>query len=120
MPGVPDLETPDDVEDLEGKGHSPAWETKAGRVLSDRNLRRMQQAVDILREIMREAGVEVEDEHDPARRQPPELPPEPMVHPDSTAPSALPHESKQLADLAELTPEQLHAGRAILESLGAA
>ncbi|MGW2221539.1 2'-5' RNA ligase family protein [Nonomuraea sp. NPDC001684] len=119
MPGVPDLETPDDGEDLEGK-HSPAWQTKQGRVLSDRNMRRMAQAVDILREIMREAGVEVEDEHDPARRQPPELPPEPGVKPDSTAPSALPNEAKQLAEVAELTPEQLHAGRAILDFLAEA
>ncbi|WP_043636822.1 2'-5' RNA ligase family protein [Nonomuraea candida] len=112
---VADVETPDDdAEGLAVKHHSPGRETKAGRVLSDRNMRRMQQAVDILREILREAGVEVEDEHDPFRRQPPELPPEPMTHPDSTAPSALPDEVKTL------TAEQLHAGKAVLDYLAAA
>ncbi|MFG6197769.1 2'-5' RNA ligase family protein [Nonomuraea sp. JJY05] len=111
---VEDLETPEDDDGLALKHHSPGLEVKAGRVLSDRNLRRMQQAVDMLKEIMREAGVDVPDEHDPTRRQPPELPPEPMVHPDSTAPSALPEEVKTL------TAEQLHAGQAILEFLAAA
>lgn len=97
MPGVPDLETPDDGQGLALK-RTPGWETKTGRVLSDRNVRRMQQAVDMLKEILREAGVEIEDEHDPARRQPPEMPPEPGVAPDSTAPSALPNEVKGLTD----------------------
>ncbi|MGP3910918.1 hypothetical protein [Nonomuraea sp. 10N515B] len=113
MPGVPDLEMPEDGDGLAVK-HSPALEVKAGRVLSDRNLRRMQQAADILKEIMREVGVDVPDEHDPTRRQPPELPPEPMIHPDSTAPSALPEEVKTL------TVEQLHAGKAILDFLAEA
>ncbi|MGA4990409.1 2'-5' RNA ligase family protein [Nonomuraea bangladeshensis] len=109
-----DLETPEDGDGLAVKRHSPGLEVKAGRVLSDRNLRRMAQALDILKEIMREAGVEVADEHDPARRQAPELPPEPMTHPDSTAPSALPEEVKTL------TVEQLHAGKAILDFLAEA
>ncbi|MGV9386661.1 hypothetical protein ACWDRB_63425 [Nonomuraea sp. NPDC003707] len=87
---VEDLETPEGGDGLALTHHSPGLEVKAGRVLSHRNLRRMQQAVDMLKEIMREAGVDVPDEHDPTRCQPPELPPEPMVHPDSTAPRRCP------------------------------
>ncbi|WP_449061736.1 2'-5' RNA ligase family protein [Planomonospora algeriensis] len=90
------------------------WETKAGRVLSDRNLKRMRQAVDILTEIMKEAGGwEEPPGNGPARRGFPELPPEPSITPDSTAPSALPTELKAL------TGEQVRAGRDILGFLAA-
>ncbi|MEU6998954.1 hypothetical protein [Nonomuraea sp. NPDC046570] len=87
----------------------------AGRVLSDRNLKRMRQAVEILQEIMKEAGAwEDPDEHDPTKHQHPEMPIEPTIMPDSTAPSALPSELKQL------TTEQLGAGRAVLDFLASA
>ncbi|MBG0818976.1 2'-5' RNA ligase family protein [Planomonospora sp. ID82291] len=111
-PFLDDLDGTEELEGLEAK-HAPGWQTKAGRVLSDRNLKRMRQAVDILTEIMKEAGGwDDPREHDPARRQPPEMPPEPTILPDSTAPSALPTELKML------TVADLAAGRAILESVG--
>ncbi|GAB2467692.1 hypothetical protein GCM10027187_39840 [Streptosporangium sandarakinum] len=105
-------ETPDE-EEMAVK-RLAGWQVKAGRVLSDRNLRRLQQAADILREIMKDAGAWDGDEHDPTRRQPPEMPPEPTITPDSTAPSALPTEIKTVP----LTAEQVRAGWEILEFLG--
>ncbi|GAA2411399.1 hypothetical protein GCM10010404_81650 [Nonomuraea africana] len=116
LAGTADASTPpaDEVPEPGLKQEGGRWETKAGRVLSDRNLKRMRQAVEILQEIMKEAGGWEElDEHDPARHQPPEMPPEPTIMPDSTAPSAMPNELKHL------TAEELGAGRAVLEFLAA-
>ncbi|WP_170223052.1 2'-5' RNA ligase family protein [Nonomuraea turkmeniaca] len=76
-----------------------SWEVKAGRVLSDANAKRLRQAMAILAEVFTSAGIS----HDPVPHEKPkkhdqELPPEPAIYPDSTAPSALPSQMKQLTD----------------------
>lgn len=86
------------------------WEVKAGRVLSDANAKRLRQAMAILAEVLTSAGID----HDPvpASRKPnqeQELPPEPAIYPDSTAPSALPSQMKQL------TEQEWAAAEAVLD-----
>ena len=83
------------------------WEEKAGRVLSGRNAERIRSAVRSLLEVLREAGIEIDFDEDGPPVDDGELPPEPSVMPDSTAPSAMP-------EVKTLTAEQVRAGREIL------
>ncbi len=86
------------------------WETKAGRVLSDQNGKRLRAAVLNLLAVLKTAGIDVGEVDRPEwpKQAPDQLPPDPVVMPDSTAPSALPNELKQI------TPEEFAAGLDIL------
>ncbi|MBG0818767.1 2'-5' RNA ligase family protein [Planomonospora sp. ID82291] len=89
--------------------YGTGWETKAGRVLSDNNARRLRQAMAILAEVLTSAGIDHEPIRDPEPHKQQEMPPEPAVYPDSTAPSALPDELKHLS------AEQWRAGEKLLD-----
>lgn len=100
------------VEDLAyGLKQIGGWETKAGRVLSDANAKRLKTALDILREVLAAAGItdHTEPERPPQDGENP--PPPPSIMPDSTAPSALPNELKQHPSQEEgvqvLSPEEI-------------
>ncbi|MFG1977015.1 2'-5' RNA ligase family protein [Nonomuraea fuscirosea] len=93
------------------------WETKAGRVLSDANAKRLRTALHILREVLAAAGmpvdhdkteIPVQDEENP--------PPPPSIMPDSTAPSAMPNELKTGL---VLTAEEIQAGLDIVAEVKA-
>ncbi|GAA4209279.1 hypothetical protein GCM10022252_75540 [Streptosporangium oxazolinicum] len=82
-------------------------EVKAGRVLSAPNAKRLRAAVASLLAVLRGAGLgldDLEEERDQSQDTE-ELPLEATIHPDSTAPSALPSEMKGLV----LTQEELDA-----------
>ncbi|WP_433542069.1 hypothetical protein ACQP10_37925 (plasmid) [Streptosporangium sandarakinum] len=88
---------------------SSEWETKAGRVLSDANAKRLITAARTLREVLAAAGIEWDDHKTPKEPPQDEQPPQPpSIMPDSTAPSAMP------AELKELTPEEILAGLEVM------
>ncbi|MER5322378.1 hypothetical protein [Streptosporangium roseum] len=88
---------------------SAGWESKAGRVLSDANAKRLITAARTLREVLAAAGIDWEDHKVPKAPPQEEQPPQPpSIMPDSTAPSAMP------AELKELTPAEILAGLEVM------
>ncbi|MET7335944.1 2'-5' RNA ligase family protein [Nonomuraea sp. NPDC005650] len=115
---VDELAAVDAVEDaVHGLKQTGGWETKAGRVLSDANAKRLRTALSILREVLAAAGIPVDHDKTEIPVQDEENPPPPpSIMPDSTAPSAMPNELKEHV---VLTGEEIRAGLDIIAEVKA-
>ncbi|MGW0486177.1 2'-5' RNA ligase family protein [Nonomuraea sp. NPDC003214] len=93
-------------------------ETKAGRVLSDANAKRLRTAYETIGEVLTAAGY-LSDKPVEQVNDDEQVPPPPSIMPDSTAPSAMPNDLKEQPaapemEMTVISAEELKAGLDLL------